>query len=94
MIQDILTRCDIRIKTLYERYIKIVDERTALIMACCDGGHPELAQPLIDLQTIDNRILMEETHRCLVPMGTPLPEEILSIEEDQPHEAQIKKEDE
>lgn len=99
MEKDILTRADIRINTLYERYSKIVEPKMALVMACAEGGRPELADPVLELEATNNRILMEETYKCLVPAGTPLPEDdVIEIEDDDgdtpAYETQIKKMDE
>lgn len=75
MEKDILTRADIRINTLYEQYSKLVESKIALVMACTEGGRPELAEPVLEMESTNNRILMEETYKCLVPLGTPLPED-------------------
>lgn len=67
MISEILTRANIKVRTFFEQYSRLVDEQTAIIMACAEGGQPELAQPLLELKKQDQTILMEETLRHLVP---------------------------
>lgn len=67
MINDILTRANIRVRTMFEQFQKIVDDNTALIMACVEGGQPELAEPILEMRKTDQQILMEETYKCLVP---------------------------
>ena len=76
MINDILTQANIKTRTLFERYCKIVDEKTAIIMACAEGGQVELAQPILDLEKTDQQILMEETYAHLVPRQELYPEPV------------------
>lgn len=76
MFQHILTQANIKTRTLFERYCKIADEKTALIMACAEGGQPELVQPILDLEKSDQKILMEETYAHLVPRSVLYPEPI------------------
>ncbi len=65
---------NIKTKTLYERYLKMVPERVAFIMACVEGGQEELAQPVIEQERTDQEILMRETYECLVPRQELYPE--------------------
>lgn len=67
MISEILTRANIKVRTFFEQYCRLVDEQTAIIMACAEGGQPELVQPLLELKKQDQTILMEETLQYLVP---------------------------
>lgn len=76
MIEHILTQANIKTRTLFERYCKIADEKTSLIMACAEGGQPELVQPILDLEKTDQQILMEETYAHLVPRQELYPEPI------------------
>ena len=65
---------NIKTKTLYERYLKIVDEKMALIMACTESGQEELLTPVLDLEKTDQQILAEETFSHLVPRQELYPE--------------------
>ncbi len=65
---------NIKTKTLYERYLKIVPERVAFIMACVEGGQEELAEPVVEQEKTDQEILMKETYECLVPRQELYPE--------------------
>ena len=76
MFNDILTQANIKTRTLFERYCKIADEKTALIMACAEGGQPELVQPILNLEKTDQQILMEETYTYLVPRQELYPEPV------------------
>lgn len=58
---------NIKTKTLYERYLKIVPPKFAFVMACVDGGQKELAKTVLELEQQDQEILRQETHACLVP---------------------------
>lgn len=88
MIESILTQANLRTRTLFERYQSIADDVTAFIMACAESGEVELAQPVIEKKREDNRILMEETYRCLIPLEQLLQEnqadeiEVLTDSED------------
>ena len=76
MFNDILTKANIKTRTLFDRYCKIADEKTALIMACAEGGQAELVQPILDLEKSDQKILMEETYAHLIPRQELYPEPI------------------
>lgn len=76
MFNDILTQANIKTRTLFDRYCKIADEKTALIMACAEGGQPELVQPILNLEKTDQQILMEETYAYLVPRQELYPEPV------------------
>lgn len=76
MFNDILTKANIKTRTLFERYCRIADEKTALIMACAEGGQTELVQPILDLEKTDQQILMEETYAHLVPRQELYPEPV------------------
>lgn len=76
MFNDILTRANIKTRTLFERYCNITNEKTAIVMACVEGGQPELVQPILDLEKTDQQILMEETYANLVPRQELYPEPI------------------
>lgn len=65
---------NIKTKTLYERYLKMVPERVAFIMACVEGGQEELAQPVIEQERTDQEIIMQETYESLVPRQELYPE--------------------
>lgn len=45
----------------------MVDSETAFIMACAEGGQPEMAAPVLEMKKQDQMILMEETYKHLVP---------------------------
>lgn len=64
---DLYASMNIKSKTLYERYLKIVPEKYAFIMGVVEGGQPELATSVLRQEREDQDILREETHRCLVP---------------------------
>lgn len=78
MIESLLTRANLKVRTLFEQYCKIADEQTALIMACAEGGQPELVQPLLELKKQDQNILMEETYRHLMPREELYPPNVQS----------------
>lgn len=78
MINDILTRANIKVRTLFEQYCKIADEQTALIMACVEGGQPELAEPILEMRKNDQQILMEETYQHLMPREELYPPNVQS----------------
>ena len=75
MNSELYAKMNIKTKTLYERYLKIVDDKMALIMACVEGGQEELVTPVLELQRTDQQILAEETFTHLVPRQELYPEQ-------------------
>lgn len=67
MNSELYAKMNIKTKTLYERYLKIVDDKMALIMACVEGKQEELITPVLEMERTDQQILAEETFAHLVP---------------------------
>lgn len=76
MFYEEIRKMNIKTKTLFERYQTIADERMALIMACVEGGQPELCDHILEQQKQDQSILMEETLKYLIPRDELYPEPI------------------
>ena len=74
MNSELYAKMNIKTKTLYERYLKIVDDKMALIMACVEGRHEELVTPVLEMERTDQQILAEETFAHLVPRQELYPE--------------------
>ena len=74
MNSELYAKMNIKTKTLYERYLKIVDDKMALIMACVEGGQEELVTPVLEMDRTDQQILAEETFAHLVPRQELYPE--------------------
>jgi len=74
MNSELYAKMNIKTKTLYERYIKIVDDKMALIMACVEGRQEELITPVLEMERTDQQILAEETFAHLVPRQELYPE--------------------
>lgn len=75
MNPELYAKMNIKTKTLYERYLKIVDDKMALIMACVEGKQEELITPILDMERTDQQILAEETFTHLVPRQESYPEQ-------------------
>lgn len=63
----LIDQMNVKTVTLFERYLKITDEKTAMIMAFTEGGQAELAAPVLERMRTDNQMLAEETYANLVP---------------------------
>lgn len=81
MFDDILRKMNIKTKTLLQRYSKLVDEKTAIIMACVEGDQKELIDSILEVEKSDQQILMEETFKHLAPRQELYPDEIINIQQ-------------
>ena len=52
-----------------------LDENTATMIALANNGKEDIAQQIIDTESQNNKIMMEETFKQLVPLETTLTEE-------------------
>jgi hypothetical protein len=73
-------------RSLFERYLKIADERLALIMACVEGKQEYLVEHLLQREKQDQEILMRETYACLVPRETLYPTTPMIMEKPEPEQ--------
>ncbi len=52
-----------------------LDENTATMIALANNGKEDIAKQIIDTESQNNKIMMEETFKQLVPLETTLTDE-------------------
>lgn len=68
MDSDLYAKANIKTRSLYDHYVKLVgDYRMAAICAFVEGGQQELVEPIMEQVRNDYEILEQETYATLVP---------------------------